>query len=88
MSTRLSVDLLFLGLIGAAFGWLARAPSDPPARAAYLCAPVLVVADVAAQLEAAITEDEHVVAPAPPWRLDPGRTCMRVVLRVSEDLGY
>jgi len=88
MSTRLSVDLLFLGLIGAIAGWFARAPADPPARAAYLCAPVIAVAGAAAHLEAAMTDDGRVTPPEPPWRFDPGRACLRVVTRVSEDLGY
>jgi hypothetical protein len=88
MSTRLSVDLIFLGLIGAVVGWLARAPADPPARAAYLCAPVIVLAGTAAHLGAAMADDDRIAPPEPPWRFDPGRACMRLVVRVSEDLGH
>jgi len=87
MSTRLSVDLMFLGLIAAVAGWLARAPAAPPARAAYLCAPVITVAGLAAQLDAALMDDERIVPVEPPWRFDPGRACTRLVVRVSQDLG-
>jgi hypothetical protein len=88
MSTRLSVDLVFLGLIGALVGWLARAPADPPARASYLCTPVIVIASVAAHLETALTDDRQIAPPEPLWRFDPGRVCVRLVERVSDDLGY
>jgi len=88
MSTRLSVDLIFLGLIAAVANWIAHAPADPPARAAYLCTPVIVVAGAAAHLEAAMDDDGRTVAPTPPWRFDPGRACLRVITSLSEDLGY
>lgn len=83
MSTRLSVDLLFIGLIGAAVGWAARAPAQPQARAAYLCRPVIVAATTVAQLEALAREDEGVVPPTPPWRSTPGEACQSLVVRVS-----
>ena len=88
MSTRLSVDLIFLGLIAAVANWIAHAPSDPPARAAYLCAPVIAVAGAAAHLEAAMNDDGSTVAATPPWRFDPGRACLRVVTSLSEDPAY
>lgn len=84
MSTRLSVDLLFLALIGAVASWFARAPQDPPARAAYLCGPVIVVGRVASQLENALVDEGNTIAPTPPWRPDPGRVCTRLVMRLSE----
>ena len=88
MSTRLSVDLFLLGLLGALASWFARAPADPPARAAYLCAPVIAVAGAAAHLEAAMTDDGRTVPPTPPWRFDPGRACMRLVISLSEEPAY
>jgi len=88
MSTRLSVDLVFLALMGAAVGWIARAPADPPARAAYLCEPVFVVANAAVLLQAAVVDDGNTIAPTPPWRPDPGRVCMRLVLSLSTDPAY
>jgi hypothetical protein len=88
VSTRLSVDLLFIGLIGTILGWLARAPADPPARAAYLCAPVIVMASVTAHLESMLADEDRIVPPTPPWRFDAGRACMRLVVRVSEDLEH
>jgi len=78
---------MFLGLVGVVAGWLARAPADPPGRAAYLCAPVILVASTAAHLEAAMNDDGRVIPAEPPWRFDPGGACMRLVQRVSEDLG-
>ncbi len=87
MSTRLSVDLIFLSFMAAVVGWACRAPPDPQARAAYLCAPVVLVAATAAHLEAAMADDGSVAPPEPPWRVDPGRACTRVVARVAEDLG-
>jgi len=84
MSTRLSVDLLFLGLIAAIAGWISRAPEDPPARAAYLCAPVAMVAGTAAHLESAMTDDERIAPAEPPWRFDPARACRRVVVRIAQ----
>ena len=88
MSTRLSVDLLVLALAGAVAAWIARAPADPPARAAYLCEPVIVAANAAAQLHAAVVDDGNTIAPTPPWRLDPGRVCMRLVVSMSEATAY
>jgi hypothetical protein len=87
MSTRLSVDLLVIGLLGGAVAWAARAPADPPARAAYLCAPVIAASTMAYHLQYALAEESNVVPPTPPWQLDAGRVCLRVVVRVSEDLG-
>ncbi len=84
MSTRLSVDLLFLALIGAIAHWFSHAPEDPPARAAYLCAPVIVVGRVATQLENALADNGNTIAPTPIWRPDPGRVCLRLVTRLSE----
>ena len=86
MSTRLSVDLMFLSLIAAVVGWVCRAPADPQARAAYLCAPVTLLAATAVHLEAAMADDGSVAPPEPPWRFDPGHACRRVVARVAEDL--
>jgi len=85
MSTRLSVDLVFLALVGAAMAWIARAPADPPARAAYLCEPVIAVASAAALLQAAVLDDGNTIAPTAPWRPDPGRVCMRLVFSLSQD---
>lgn len=87
MSTRLAVDLLFLSALAAAWGWYTRAPEDPQARAAYLCAPVALVAGTAAHLEALMGDDDRIVPPTPPWRWNPTRVCTRVVSRVAEDAG-
>jgi len=85
VSTRLSVDLFFLGLVAALWGWFARAPEEPQARAAYLCAPVALVAGTAAHLEALMGDDDRVVPPTPPWRFNPAGACRRLVARASED---
>lgn len=87
MSTRLSVDLIFLSFIAAIVGWACRAPADPHARAAYLCAPIALVGATAAHLEAAMADNGSVAPPEPPWRFNPGRSCRRVVAQVAEDLG-
>jgi len=84
MGTRLSIDLLFLAFIGAVASWFSHAPEDPPARAAYLCGPIIVVGRVATQLENALVDDGNTIAPTPPWRPDPGRVCLRLVIRLSE----
>jgi hypothetical protein len=88
MSTRLSVDLMFLALIGAIAAWVARAPVDPPARAAYLCEPVIVAADAAAYLQAAVVDEGNTIAPTPAWRPDPGRVCMRLVIGLTDTRAY
>jgi hypothetical protein len=88
MSTRLSVDLLFIGLIGSLVGWAAHAPADPAARAGYLCAPVVVASTIAFHLQYLVADENNVTPPEPPWRFDAGHACMRLVVRVSEDLAH
>jgi len=77
---RLSIDLLFLGLLAALAGWLARAPADPQQRANYLCAPVAVFSHAAARMEVAMTDDGRSAPPVPRWHMDPERDCHRIVL--------
>ncbi len=86
MSTRLAVDLLFLAVVGSVGGWIARAPADPQARAAYLCAPVALVAATAAHVEAAMADSGGIAPPDPSWRFDAARACTRIVAQVSRDL--
>jgi hypothetical protein len=81
---RYSIDLFFLGLVGAVAAWAGRAPSDPPARAGYLCAPVVAVARTALALEAALSDDGLVIPPMHP-RFDPERSCTRLVLLLAAD---
>ena len=88
MSTRLSVDLLFLSLIGAIAAWAARAPADPPARAAYLCEPVMVATNAAAALHAAVLDNGNIIAPTPAWYPDAGHICMRLVMGLSQDYAH
>ncbi len=88
MSTRLSVDLLFLALIGTVAAWAARAPTDPPARAAYLCEPVIVASNAAVAVQSALLDEGNTIAPTPAWYPDPGRLCMRVVISLSQDRAY
>lgn len=84
MSTRLTVDLLFLALAGAVASWFAHAPETPPERAAYICAPVVAVTRFATQLEGAMADDGSTLAPIPPWRIDPSRLCTRLVIRLNQ----
>jgi hypothetical protein len=87
MSTRLSVDLFLIGLLGSVVAWASHAPANPPARAAYLCAPLVFASSVTFALESLVADESNVVPPTPRWRFDAGRACGRVVIRVSEDLG-
>ena len=88
MSTRLSVDLFLIGLLGSLAGWFAHAPDEPQARASYLCAPVRVVASTLTQLEVLLLENDGVTPPTRPWSAEPAGACRRLVVRISADLEH
>ena len=81
---RYTVDLFALGLVFTAAGWLARAPAQPEARAAYLCRPVAVASGALARLEAALSDAGQVIPARHAWLPEVPLDCERMVLRLVE----
>jgi hypothetical protein len=80
-------EALALGLLAIVAGWLSRAPREPLAHAAYLCAPVHALVATAARLEAAFSDRGLVVPPEQAWVPEVPRDCVRMVMRLSGDAG-
>ena len=85
---RITVDFLVLGIIGAVAGWAARAPAEPQARAAYLCAPLATLTNTVSRIEALVAREEPIVPPQSRWP-QPGLQdqCAQWVAALSADAG-
>ena len=82
---RYSGEVLVLGIVVAIGGWYARAPLEPPRRAAYLCAPVGAAVRSVARLQAALSDHDQVVPPIEARLPDLPMDCARLVLRWNAD---
>jgi hypothetical protein len=75
--------LTFIAIVMAGLAKMLQSfPSEPSERAAVVCRPALLLANVASEISSSMDDSGRIGPTRQPWRYDIHRACLRVAERV------